>query len=276
MKRSNVLGGPAAPASVIASAVDNGPGASGVRRLALALGLTLAAGFGFTPAGCGGSAGGFTPASPVHGDAEVPEGIALQLRTCAAAHRLHLGSVDRSVSFDVKLTSDGGVDSVRLKDSTLGDEDLEGCMASALRSLSQDDLPLHSSRGPRDPEAPESRALLGQEQALGCLASPPCLLAVGFLIGAAYIAVQIYVFATSHSGSKSKPRTATVADTADDAGDYEEICWPIYEECLKDDKQPAWNQKNYGTKKPCQSCYQECLLHSKPRGTWPDYKCPRN
>jgi hypothetical protein len=46
--------------------------------------------------------------------------------------------------------------------------------------------------------------LLGQEEALACLASPPCVLTLGFLIGAAYITAQIYVYASSHS-STTKP-----------------------------------------------------------------------
>jgi hypothetical protein len=178
---------------------------SRITKLALSLGFTMSLGFAFTPLGCGGSAGGFGPAVPEQGDAEVPEGVALQLRTCAGAHTDHLGRARHSVSFDVKLANDGQIDAVALRDSTLDDEELEACMASALRLLSEDDLPMRrSDSGPRGPVAPESRMLLGQEEALACLSSPPCLLTVGFLIGAAYITVQIYVHATAREKERCK------------------------------------------------------------------------
>src|SRR5687768_10075287 len=117
---------------------------SSIKRLALSSGLTLVLGVAFMPLGCGGGL--------AHGDAEVPEGVARRVRTCAVKHRTHLRSAEHSVRFDVTLASDGQVDSVALKDSTLGDEDLEDCMAGALQSLSADDLPMRRSdsrrRGP--------------------------------------------------------------------------------------------------------------------------------
>src|SRR5262249_7474749 len=61
-------------------------------RLALSLGITLTLGFAFTPLGCGSSGDAFTPSVPARGDAEVPESVARQIRTCAAQHREHLGS----------------------------------------------------------------------------------------------------------------------------------------------------------------------------------------
>ena len=157
-------------------------------RFAVSSALIVALGFTFTPLGCGSS----VPAA-AHGDAEVPDGVARRFRTCAVKHRTHLRPAEHSVSFNVKLAKDGQVDSVALKDSTLGDEDLEDCMAGALRSFSADDLPMRrSDNRRRGPAGPESRALLGQEEAvLACLASPPCLLTVAFLMGAAYITVQI-------------------------------------------------------------------------------------
>jgi hypothetical protein len=172
----------------------------------LALALTLALGPTFLPLGCGGSGGGFGPAVPAQADAQVPEGVALQLRTCAARHMDHLGRAHQSVSFDVKLANDGQVDAVALRGSTLGDEELEACMASALRSLSEDDLPmLRSENLPRGPVAPESRALLGQPQwaLAACLASAPCLLTLTiFAVGAYYIGVNVYVHPSTHPGTR--------------------------------------------------------------------------
>lgn len=181
-----------------------------ITKLALSLGLTLALGFAFTPLGCGGSRGGL--AAPGQADADVPEDIALQIRTCAAKRREHLGSVEHYFIFDVKLDSDGEVDSVALQESTLRDEGLELCMVKALRSLTEDALPMRrSENSPRGPVSPESRVLLGQEQALGCLLTPPCLLVLGFLVGAAYVTVQIYLQASTHPGKRTHhpPAVAT-------------------------------------------------------------------
>jgi hypothetical protein len=85
---------------------------SGIKRLAWSSGLILALGGAVTPLGCGSSGGGSGPAVAAHGDAEVPAGVARQLRTCIAEHMAHLGSADRSVSFDVMLSTDGEVESV--------------------------------------------------------------------------------------------------------------------------------------------------------------------
>ena len=181
--------------------------ASRFKRLALSSALSLALGFAFMPLGCGSSGRG-----PAHGDAEVPEGVALRFRTCAVEHRTHLRPAEHSIRFDVKLANDGQVDSVALKDSTLGDQDLEDCMAGALRSLSADDLPMRRSESrSRGSVAPESRAVFGHaEAALACLASPPCLLALTFLIGAAYITVQIYVHASSTAATETAVSTTEI------------------------------------------------------------------
>lgn len=210
---------------------------SSINRLALSFGLTLALGFAFALLGCGRSVGRLGSPGEGRGDAEVPEGVAREIRTCAAKHMLHLGHGQRSVSFDVKLASNGEVDSVALRESTLGDEELEACMASALRSLSDGDLPLRHSGGyPQGRVAPESRGLLGQVQALECLASPPCLLVIAFFIGAAYVAVQIYVHAAQSSTAKPKPRTAPTATTMPTAmavDDETERCKKVKDKCIE-------------------------------------------
>ena len=169
------------------------------KSLASSLSLTLALGFAFTPEGCGG-------ATPV---AEVPGGVAWQLEACAVAHQHHLGSAELAVRFDVELSSDGQVDSVALRDATFSDRELELCMASAVQSLSEEDLPVRRSEArPREAVAPESRALFAQSHAaMACLASPPCVLTLGFLMGASYLTVVLYVRATStHRPPVAKPQ----------------------------------------------------------------------
>jgi hypothetical protein len=257
-----------------------------VKMLALCLGLTLASGVAIVSAGCGSSGAGHGAAVAGRGDAEVPDRIALRIRTCAADHRVYERSGDLAATFEVNLSADGQADTVALRDSTLNDESLEKCIASALRSLSERDL-----RGNRagDPPlgsmSPESRALFGQVQALGCLASPPCLLALTFLLGAAYVTVHVVVVAVSEM-SRPRARTAptatamptttavpTVAKADDD--EYERRCRPFFDECMMNQNMPAWNRKDFGPTKNCLACYRECKFHSRPRGVWPDYKCPQ-
>jgi hypothetical protein len=217
--------------------------ASRFKGLALSSVFALALGFAFMPLGCGSSGRG-----PAHGDAEVPEGVALRFRTCAVEHRTHLRPAEHSIRFDVKLANDGQVDSVALKDSTLGDQDLEDCMAGALRSLSVDDLPMRRSESrPRGPVAPESRAVFGHaEAALACLASPPCLLALTFLIGAAYITVQIYLHASS---------TAETTTTAVPLPDVD--CKKVKNECIDKCYKTALPTRDFGN--TYSKCMRECL-----------------
>lgn len=162
----------------------------------MASGFALGLGFVFTPQGCGGTPSG----AAAYGDAEVPESVARQFRACAAEHADHIEPGERSIRFEVKLGSDGRADERKLLDSTLGDEELEDCMARALRSLSVDDLPMRrAENGPRGHATPESRAFVGQTEiaVAACLADPPCLLALTILMGASYITVVLFVDATN-------------------------------------------------------------------------------
>jgi hypothetical protein len=171
------------------------------QRFASSLGVTLALGLVLAPEGCGGGA-------PI---LEVPATIQGQIRACAAEHRHHLGEGAHSIGFDVKFADDGHVDFVDLRESTLGDQVLEQCLVSALRSFSEDEfLALRPEDRPRTPVAPESRALLGMAPATvpavaACIASLPCVLSVGFLMGATYITVTFFVQRTSKHGPPKPP-----------------------------------------------------------------------
>lgn len=216
---------------------------SSIKRMALCSALISAMGFTFMPMGCGGSGRG-----PAHGDAALPEGVALRFRTCAVEHRTHLSSGEHSVSFDVKLADDGRADSVALDESTLGDEDLEDCMADALQSLSVDDLPIRRSGSRHGGSvASGSRALLGQEQVLTCFASPPCLLTLAFLIGAAYITVQIYVYASSTAET-----TTTTAVPIPDVD-----CKKVKQDCLKKCSNTVLPTRDFGV--TFQRCVRACM-----------------
>jgi hypothetical protein len=182
-----------------------------IKRFALSLGLTVGLGFAFVPSGCG----------SVHPVTQVPESIAAPIRTCAIKHNRHLPAENHTVTFEVELDYNRQVDSITLVDSDLGDEDLEACIASSIRSLTEEDLPLRrAENGERELATPQSRMLLGDPGAghpgvLGnpavlaaCVASPPCLLSMVVLMGATVITVQIMVHAAS---TTAKPTATTTA-----------------------------------------------------------------
>lgn len=164
-------------------------------RYLLSAGLIVSAGHIFGLGACGGSRDSFDSALPLQADGAVPEDIAQQIRACVVDHRIHLGAAEHRIAFDVRFASDGEIDEMMLLGSTLRDEGLEACMASALRSLSAENLPVHrSSSGFHDSITPDSRAMLGQEQAiLACLSNPPCLLTLSLFLGVTYITVLLYV-----------------------------------------------------------------------------------
>ena len=206
------------------------------------LALTVVAGLTFAPIGCGGS---FKPPKQENADGEIPEEVARQIRTCAAKYMEDLPGKDQTISFEVKLAGDGGVDSISLRDSTVGHEPLQACMAKAIRQLSEDQLTLRGSR--RHGELPRERGrFLGQEElAVGCLASPPCLLTVGFVIGATYLVVALYV-----SMRKPKPTDPTYTRPE---------CTDLYVHCT--DHTPT---------APCGQCVRICAQTAH----WPEDMCP--
>jgi len=53
----------------------------------------------------------------------------------------------------------------------------------------------------------------------------------------------------------------------------DEACVAKDKEGLKYPDQPEWNRGDFGEKKDCLSCFQECSQHSR-EGKWPEYKCP--
>lgn len=165
-------------------------------KYVLSAGLILFLGYLLGLGGCGGSRGGFNPDIPIQADGYIPNDIARQIQSCAAEHRTHLGSTSHNIAFDISFADEGEVDEITLLGSTLHDEGLEACMASALRSLSEDDWPLYRPESDAHSAAtPDSRAILGQHELilLTCLENPPCLLSLTLLVGATYITMLLYV-----------------------------------------------------------------------------------
>ena len=212
-----------------------------IRSILGCLALTFLAGLTFVPMGCGGS---FKPPQEGNADGAIPEEVARQIRTCAAKYMGDLPPHDQTISFEVKLASDGEVDSIALHSSTVSHESLEACMAKAIRKLSEDQLSLRGSRR-RGELTREQGRFLGQEEiALGCFASPPCLLTVGFIIGATYLVVALYV------------QTATKVQKPEITKDE---CVEQYVRCTE-----------LPFKQPCGQCLNTCTA----RKEWPKWQCP--
>ncbi|MBK9266962.1 MAG: hypothetical protein IPM54_45205 [Polyangiaceae bacterium] len=192
-----------------------------IKRLTLSLSLAMGLGFAFLPQGCGGA----------HPVADIPEHVAAPIKACAFEHTHHVRDADQIVKYDVTLDSNGQVDSITLMDSSVGDEELEQCIAASIRSLTQDDLLRHRSENfDRELAQPESRMLLGNPAIplAACVASPPCLLALTVLVGASAITVQLMVHAAT---TTAKPTTTTTAPpiTAEEA--ERERCRKVNEAC---------------------------------------------
>lgn len=180
---------------------------------------------------------------------EVPESIARQVRTCAAYHLAHLGSGDKSIRFEVKLASDGQVDSVALGESTLGDQEAEACMAGALRALSADDLPMRRSASlSSELVAPESRALVGNPALLALAPvslAPVIITGIGIIV---IVAVIVYV-----------------ATSTDNDDDERARCKKVKQECIQYCSDTVLPTQDYGVS--FQNCKSACLER---------HGCPQN
>ncbi|MBK9258335.1 MAG: hypothetical protein IPM54_00690 [Polyangiaceae bacterium] len=181
-----------------------------INRLALSLSFTVCLGFAFVPQGCGGVQ---------HPVTDIPEHVAAPIKGCAFEHTHHVRDADHIVKYDVTLDSNGEVDSIALMDSTVGDEELEQCIAASIRSLTENDLLRPRSENfDRELAQPESRMLLGTPAVplAVCVASPPCLLTLTVLMGAVALNVQLMVhtataITTGWPMATAKPTATTTA-----------------------------------------------------------------
>jgi hypothetical protein len=86
---------------------------------------------------------------------------------------------------------------------------------------------------------------VGQTQALACLASPPCLLTLAFLIGASYITVQIYLHALSTAATETAVSTPDID------------CKKVKNECISECSDTSFPTGNFGAK--FRICLRKCM-----------------
>ncbi|MDI3283847.1 hypothetical protein [Polyangium sp. 15x6] len=230
-------------------------------RLTASLGLAFGLGFVFTPLGCGsGPMGNPRPSHHGSGDGpSVPAATVSELEACAEHGAGRLKGTHYAILFDVDVMESGEVRAAKIRESEIGDREMEACMEHALQAMSLPGVvtPLRSSAPEGVMLSPHARGALGNVMVLG-----PAVSLVPVLIVAA--GVTIIVVVTVHA----------VEETAEAAGrrrDIERMCKREEVKCLEYRPQPEWNRKRFGDWKQCGDCYSECLRDRE----WPDYKCPR-
>ena len=236
---------------------------SGVLAVGLALGLV--------PLGCGGAEEEYTVVNHPQSEASavnewtVPEPVVEQLRGCVKEHASELKTHSHDAKFELKVTERGDVQGVKVRSSTLHHDAMESCMMQALATLSipPSVLPMRSSEPFSGGESTRhDKGPLGVVQAAGAVVifGPIILIAAGVTLG-------VYILATSNEEVRDE-----VLDAAKRTKKVNKLCDAAFAVCQANDWQPDWNIEDFGPKKDCGSCREECRYNN---GFWPDYKCPR-
>jgi hypothetical protein len=228
---------------------------SPIPKLTSSAGLALCLGLAFTPLGCGGSQE--TRVEPFHPAPEgptAPEVTVAKLEACGSEGAASLKDDHYAIVFDVDVTESGDVDRVKIRDSVIGDHGIESCMARALEGMPVPRSVLRQLDA--GPVSPQSRGVMGNALvAVAVELAPIVIIAAGVTF---VVAVSFHL--------------ADEAIEAISRRKLEKMCYPPLYECLENPKQPEWNRENFGNRKACEACFNECMHQN---GAWPDYKCPR-
>ena len=143
-----------------------------------------------TPLSCGGAQEDYTVLSPSSATsppasdaATLPKTVIRQLEACAKRTIAPQVEASYAMLFDIEITPEGNVFSAKLRDSTLGNDDIESCMVHAFDdiTLPVSTFELRSSRPASGGESMRhSRDKLGVAQAAGgIIALGPIVIAMG-------------------------------------------------------------------------------------------------
>ncbi|UQA58643.1 hypothetical protein [Polyangium aurulentum] len=229
-------------------------------RLASTMGLVVCLGLAFTPVGCGGSEeGSYEPRHAGGSDGPTaPASTVAQLEACAHGG---VGSMKEGTYYAILVDADVGesgyVERVKVRDSDVAGQGIEACMVNALGAMQ---VPRYIVQRmiASGPVSPGSRGAMGNVMA----AAGAAVTLVPIVIVAAGVTfiVAVTLHAAEEAVEASKRRRKV-----------ERLCYPPLYECLENNQQPDWNRENFGTKKDCRVCFDECMKD----GAWPNYKCPR-
>jgi hypothetical protein len=213
------------------------------------MGLAFCLSVTFTPLGCGGTQDtGYRPTLPMPEGPTAPEATVTQLTDCTKQGASRLTGTHYAVLFDVNVTEGGDVGMVEIKDSMIGDRQIESCMVRALEAMP---LPM-SIMGmlPTQPVSPQSRGYMGNVWLLGGAVNlvPIVIFAAG---------VTILVAVTLHVADKT-------IKAIEKNHEERERCKKIKKMCIKqciDEEIPTGTHDGM----PYHKCLRECL---EVHGCW--------
>jgi len=168
----------------------------------------------FTLGGCGGSQVGFAPPA----DGRLPERVVDKLTDCTQRRGpTALQPVSYTISFDVFLSSDGQVENVALRHSTLHLDELEACMTSALHAVSERATEASLRRRvPASPASlpPETRVLVANPLVLAAGAAEVAIV-VGFMVVTVIVYYHVVRNTKTHRPPPPRPDTEQPAPDKD-------------------------------------------------------------
>ncbi|MDI1477589.1 hypothetical protein [Polyangium sp. y55x31] len=223
-------------------------------RLTASLGLAFGLGFGFTPLGCGSSPMG-NPRPSAHGSHDgpsVPPATVAQLGECAEHGAARLTDTHYAIMFDVDVKADGQVDEAKVRESMIGDREIESCMTRVLTGMSLPGVvtPLRSS-GPvyGGSVSPEGRAPMGHPAAAAAAAavnlSPILIIAGGVTI---VVAVTVHV-AEEVVSEMSRPK--------DEPPPTQQDCKQVKDDCIVTCSRSSLPTGDHGFK--FWNCVNKCM-----------------
>jgi hypothetical protein len=201
------------------------------------MGLAFCLALTFTPLGCGGTQEpGYRSTLPTPKGPTAPEATVTQLTDCTQQGASRLTDTHYAILFDVNVTEGSDVGMVKIRDSIIGDREIESCMVRALAAMP---LPM-SIMGMRSsqPVSPQSRGYMGNVFVAAAVNLLPILIvAAGVTI---VVGVTVYVVSkvvTSTRDATDEERCKKVkdqcieycADTVLDRGIHE----PQFSRCLR-------------------------------------------
>lgn len=206
------------------------------------------------PSGCGGSQDDYVVVSQPRATStavatDVESKVLIQrLEDCAKRGGVAHNESSYAIQFDVEATPDGKVTSVKLRDSTLGDQALENCMIHGF-----DDLVLPPAAiGVRFSEpfsgGEQSRNVIDRDKlgvvqaaAGGVIAIGPFVIAVGAVYILTQVTVQVVVPAVQTAIRRKKRESA---------------CQKLWESCIN--FAPTQCLKQSAGKSFCTLCWERC------------------
>ncbi|MDC3962304.1 hypothetical protein [Polyangium jinanense] len=217
-------------------------------KFTASLGLALGLGCVFTPLGCASGPQG-TRMGPSHRSSDgpsVPASTVARLTECAEQGAGRLTDTHYAIMFDVAVKEDGEIHEAKIRESLIGDREIESCMTQALLAMSLPGVvtPLRpSATVSRGTMSPDARVPMGN-----VLVLPVAVNLVPIVLVAAGVTIVVAVTVHAISGLATR-------DDATDEEAEKERCKKVLEKCIE-------------------KCTREAIPSGSPSGD-PFFKCRR-